>query len=1299
MTLSRETREMARRRLAAALGVSAVSKVFPWQLVLLDRLLDGAVGADDRPLAIDVPTGLGKTATMAIWLVARAAGAEVPRRLVYVVDRRAVVDQATEVADGLRTLVENDPALKQALGLDRPLPISTLRGQFADNREWMVDPSVPAIVLGTVDMVGSRLLFEGYGVSRKMRPYAAGLLGVDSLIVLDEAHLVAPFEQLIERIARGVAVAGREAASPVPRLRLLSLSATGRGGGRAREVVGLTKQDHAHCVVSLRLTAAKRLVLRPEVAAKLLASRVADEAWQIAAAARRPVRCAVFCDRRTDAQAVADALRARPGVAAGDVELLVGARRVHERTQVTNWLLEHGFLPPRPGAQPPAALERPAFVVATAAGEVGVDLDADHMVADLVAWERMVQRLGRVNRRGEGDAQVVVIPAAQDDAERTERLAATAQLIHQLPHRDDAYDASPGALSAVRAGAAALITRASTPAPLHPPLTMPAVEAWSMTSLIDHTGRSDISPWLRGWVDEEPQTTVVWRAQLPIRRVAGKGELLAPLDLETFFDAAGPHLDERLETETSAVITWLEQRAHAWQLKRGPSSGGGDDEAAGPSVVAEGEADVVEATGSSGGEAEAAALGDVGAGDDAGGDGASSQEEGGAGGVARPWSPRDADIIGVVVPRGKSEAWALRARDLLRNGRPVKEVHGRLEARLGNAVVMVDARIGGLRDGLLAADAGIADASAAAALDLVSGERTDSVVPVRVRRTEDLQDEAADPAWRHEARIAIDHGDDGDEVAWLLIDSDARIPAESANGPASGRAQLLDEHQAWTAAAARRIARRLELAPADEAMLVIAARLHDEGKRAKRWQRAFRAPQDGVYGKTASRPNQQVLGGYRHELGSLPRAERDPQVQALDAERRELCLHLIAAHHGNARCVLPTQHAEEPESLLERRAQDVALRFTQLSQRLGPWMLAWWETLLRAADQQASRSNDRAGDSGAPLGDPATEERGTTVTDARLEHAPPAQRSAATPAAEASIPVDLFNPGQVLACLGFMEAAQALCGGAEATFDWSDPGGARFWLRAPGARSPFATVLGFVARAEVIAELPEGSTVTAADWRSAWGALRLRPREDGYPYADPASAQTAVCVLRHGEHELRIDSWGDGSGRDPMKLWAGSGGYPGAALARDALELVRDRAEAAVADPFSVSAPQSSSFRLDWRRDYIPLDAGFSLNEHSGRIEAVGYPLVELLAAIGLGHARPQRPDPRDKLKYVYGVIGHGAAAAKRWLPPAMLRAALGAPALPFSMRRFRIQLGWPGKEGRARAMTTVMEETKNDRE
>jgi hypothetical protein len=50
---------------------------------------------------------LGKTSVMAIWLVARALAGEdalkaIPRRLAYIVDRRAVVDQATEEAEKLR---------------------------------------------------------------------------------------------------------------------------------------------------------------------------------------------------------------------------------------------------------------------------------------------------------------------------------------------------------------------------------------------------------------------------------------------------------------------------------------------------------------------------------------------------------------------------------------------------------------------------------------------------------------------------------------------------------------------------------------------------------------------------------------------------------------------------------------------------------------------------------------------------------------------------------------------------------------------------------------------------------------------------------------------------------------------------------------------------------------------------------------------------------------------------------------------------------------------------------------------
>src|SRR5260370_41843724 len=77
---------------------------FPWQDELLNRFANGTI---DRSL--DIPTGLGKTAVMAIWLVARATGASsLPRRLVYVVDRRAVVDQATTGAEDLRAFVREN---------------------------------------------------------------------------------------------------------------------------------------------------------------------------------------------------------------------------------------------------------------------------------------------------------------------------------------------------------------------------------------------------------------------------------------------------------------------------------------------------------------------------------------------------------------------------------------------------------------------------------------------------------------------------------------------------------------------------------------------------------------------------------------------------------------------------------------------------------------------------------------------------------------------------------------------------------------------------------------------------------------------------------------------------------------------------------------------------------------------------------------------------------------------------------------------------------------------------------------
>ena len=291
--------------------------------------------------------------------------------------------------------------------------------------------------------------------------------------------------------------------------------------------------------------------------------------------------------------------------------------------------------------------------------------------------------------------------------------------------------------------------------------------------------------------------------------------------------------------------------------------------------------------------------------------------------------------------------------------------------------------------------------------------------------------------------------------------------------------------------------------------------------------------------------------------------------------------------------------------------------------------------------------------------------------------------------AEASVPVDLANPGQVFACLGFLEAADVLLGSARGGFDWRDPGDPRFRLAARGGDHPVRRVLRFLDEATVTCLAPAEAPHSIDKWKiraelDASGAFPCR-------YTGP-DVLPARLRDRTGAY-ITIDHWGDQgwTGRDRVKFWAGMQGKPGARLVQEALDLIRGQAADHADDPFSLGTGQSSSFRFDWRRDYIPADVGFSPNQHKFGMVMRGYPVVELLAAIGLTHARPIRC---TRLEYRYGVIG---LAREELYDPIFVRAALGAarplvPGMPF--RAFTMRLDWPGLEGHARCITEVLEET-----
>ncbi len=490
---------------------------FPWQRALYERFIVG-----DFPNACDLPTGLGKTSVISLWVLALVRNPKLPRRLVYVVNRRTVVDQSTAEAERLRMELLKPEARHLRAALDglaavpagHPLAISTLRGEFADNAEWRRDPSRPAIIVGTVDMVGSRLLFSGYGCGFRSRPLHAGFLGQDVLLVHDEAHLEPAFQELL------TAITHEQQRSHEPRpLKVLALSAT----GRAQADFTLGDEDLRNNVVNERLHARKGLQLHLLDDRKVLPDRIAAKAEELEG------KVIVFLSSVDDAERCARALRK---VKKHSVATLTGTMRGAERDQLVRNSVFARFLPK--SGNDVGMQEGTVFLVATSAGEVGIDLSADHLVTDLPPFDALAQRLGRVNRFGEGDAEVHVYceklkePRKQranseegdedkPDNRRDEYDYArffTKELLGELPVRsDEKRDASPSALRVLPRDAR---LKAATPQPHTHYVDALLFDRWSYTTITDALpGRPPVDEWLHGVAEWKlPRTIIAWRREV-----------------------------------------------------------------------------------------------------------------------------------------------------------------------------------------------------------------------------------------------------------------------------------------------------------------------------------------------------------------------------------------------------------------------------------------------------------------------------------------------------------------------------------------------------------------------------------------------------------------------------------------------------------------------------------------------------------------------------------------------------------------------------------------------------------------
>ncbi|MCY3981581.1 MAG: type I-U CRISPR-associated helicase/endonuclease Cas3 [Roseovarius sp.] len=511
---------------------------FPWQARLAEN-----IGTDARwPSEVGVPTGLGKTACLdiALWWLASEAHVDpamrrAPTRIWWVVNRRLLVDATAEHAERLARALGEPQFLahKGAPGIiadvanrlrslsaghaAAPLEVIRLRGGVAS--ESPTDPSRPTVVLCTLPMYGSRLLFRGYG--SRLRPVDAAMAGTDSLVLLDEAHLAPHLTRLIPALAE-CAPAARDVL-PAARSRPVLVSLTATGNHKSGSRLDLDESDLRDPVVRQRLDAAKSLELRNLADTSLgpkpgqVARLLADAAQEFVREAAGPASFLVFANTPDTAREAFDRLCKLEANSGTEVLLLTGRMREREAQMMRDRLLDplHGMSATRNAG---LARKRHLMVVATQTLEVGADIDAEYLVTEQCGVRALTQRLGRLNRLGEHHhARAIYLHfPSQVGGKNTgkaiwpvyeEEPQAVLKHLEKACFGDGRASLSPGRITE--------ILGAPSDYPGQAPEVMPEI-LWEWTkTTVPPKGEAPVEPYYNGLKAPRYSVSLIWRAHVP----------------------------------------------------------------------------------------------------------------------------------------------------------------------------------------------------------------------------------------------------------------------------------------------------------------------------------------------------------------------------------------------------------------------------------------------------------------------------------------------------------------------------------------------------------------------------------------------------------------------------------------------------------------------------------------------------------------------------------------------------------------------------------------------------------------